>query len=173
MTNGVVTANKQREQEYTRHLGDRIMKRFFADNMVLTSHLVAYSAFKILEKSHPELDLYALLRSPTEDFVFPLNSLKKVVGNLRDKLLEMSKEDKVKVAEQLIEFTPEEIIKEGVAKMGTYHPMKPLKFNKKGELISQRFRTLYFYHNRLENYGLEKFISLTEELKLKNATVEE
>jgi len=172
LTNGVVTANKQREQEYTKHLGDRIMERFFADNMVLTSHLVAYSAFKVLEKSNPDLDLYALLRSPTEDFVFLQDKLEKVVSDLKDKLLEMEQIDKVKVSEQLRQLSPKEIIKNGVTKMGTYHPMKPLTFNKKGELISQRFRTLYFYHNRLENYGLEKFISMNEEPKLKRVAVE-
>ncbi len=165
LTDGKITANSQREQEYTKHLGDRIMERFYADNVVLTSHLVAYSAFKVLEKSNPDLDLYALLRSPTEDFVFPTDKLEKVVGDLKAKLLEMEQIDKLKVSEELRKLTPKEIIENGVKKMGTYHPMKPLKFNKNGELISQRFRTLYFYHNRLENYGLEKHISLVEKTK--------
>ena len=74
----------------------------------------------------------------------------------------MEKEDKVKVSDSLREKSASEIIKEGVQKMGTYHPMKPLTFDKEGNLISQRFRTLYFYHNRLENYGLEKYVNLTE-----------
>jgi len=172
LTDGEVTANKQREQEYTRHLGDRILERFFADNMVLTSHLVAYSAFKVLEKSNPDLDLYALLRSPTEDFIFPLDKLEKVVRELKEKLLEMEQIDKVKVSDQLRQLQPKEIISNGVTKMGTYHPMKPLKFNKKGELISERFRTLFFYHNRLENYGLEKFISFVDQPTIKETVVE-
>ncbi len=163
LKDGEITVDLQREREYTRHLGDRIKERFFADNIVLTSHLVAYSAFKVLQNCHPELDLYGLLRYPTEDFVFPKEKVKKVIGDLKDRLLEMEKLDKVKVSESLRTKSPQEILEEGIQKMGSYHPMKPLTLDKNENLISQRFRTLYFYHNRLENYGLEKHVKLTEE----------
>ncbi|MEM8583260.1 MAG: 1-acyl-sn-glycerol-3-phosphate acyltransferase, partial [Bacteroidota bacterium] len=46
---GRVSKNLQREQEYTRILGERILERFHADNVVLASHLVSYAAFICLE----------------------------------------------------------------------------------------------------------------------------
>ena len=162
MRDGEITVNPQREQEYTRHLGERVKSRFYADNIVLASHLVAYSAFKILQNSFPELDIYELLRQPTDDYIFPMDEMELVVNTLKNRLLVMEENDKVKVSDSIRKKSPKEIIEEGVLKMGTYHPTKPIMFDKKGNLISQRFRTLYFYHNRLENYGLENYVKLAE-----------
>jgi glycerol-3-phosphate O-acyltransferase len=61
----------------------------------------------------------------------------------------------------------DEIIKDGISHLGVYHPEKPLLINKQGHLSSKDFKLLYFYHNRLENYGLDKMIDWTKLLSLK------
>ena len=57
----------------------------------------------------------------------------------------------------------DELIRDGVKKLGVYHVEKPLVFNKKGELVSQDFRLLFFYYNRLEKYPLGKGINWARE----------
>ncbi|MEO0331089.1 MAG: hypothetical protein AAF223_05310, partial [Bacteroidota bacterium] len=52
-----------------------------------------------------------------------------------------------------------EIIDDGLLHLGTFHVKKPLRRNRKKGIISENFQLLYFYHNRLENYGLHKVVT--------------
>ena len=157
MSNGEVVEDQQREMEYTKILADRIVERYFKENIVLTSHLVAFAAFIILKKENPNLDLFGVLRLPPEDFVFPIKKMEDVISQLKQRLVIMEEKGRIKLSEQINLDVPE-LIKDGVRNLGIYHPEKTLTFNKKNELISQDFKLLYFYHNRLTNYGLEKAI---------------
>jgi glycerol-3-phosphate O-acyltransferase len=56
------------------------------------------------------------------------------------------------------------VIKAGMKNLGVYHNTKPLTMNKKGEIESQSFKLLYYYHNRLENYNLIKHVHWNENL---------
>jgi glycerol-3-phosphate O-acyltransferase len=157
MTGDQVVTDLQRESEYTRILSKRIIDRYFKDNYVLSSHLVAFVAFSILKFENPNLDLYGLLRLPTDEFTFDQPTFRKTVRLVQHKLQEMAAQEKVRIS-PAVEDTTEALITDGLKQLGVYHPSKPLKINKKGELISQDFKLLFFYHNRLEHYGLTRFI---------------
>ena len=49
-----------------------------------------------------------------------------------------------------------ELLDNGMGHLGTYHPNKPLKINKKGKIVSQSFPLLFYYSNRLDNYHLNE-----------------
>ncbi|MCB0643350.1 MAG: glycerol acyltransferase, partial [Phaeodactylibacter sp.] len=155
VTEGVVTADRQREREYTKLLSERIVERYFKENIVLPSHLAAFAAFHQLRISRPELDLYGLLRLPTEDYVFDQAKLLDYLDQLKVILKEMAEHGKLKLSEE-IDWDTAELLKEGVSSLGTFHPKKPLVFTKKGALMSQDFKLLYYYQNRLTHYGLEQ-----------------
>jgi glycerol-3-phosphate O-acyltransferase len=154
-TAGKVTKNLQRESEYTKRLGERIVERYFKDNIVLSSHLVAFAAFQIVKNKNSRLDLYGILRLPADDYVFPMATMREVVGQLRQRLIDMAEAGEVKLSEQVM-YDVDQLIKDGISRLGTYHIAKPLRFNKKGQIISESFKVLYFYHNRLTGYGLEE-----------------
>jgi glycerol-3-phosphate O-acyltransferase len=40
--------------------------------------------------------------------------------------------------------------------VGMYHAKRPLVKNEGGNIETQDLSLLYYYHNRLEGYGLEK-----------------
>ncbi len=164
MSRGEITTDLQREAEYTRLLAKRIVERYHKENIVLTSHLVAFAAFNILKFQHPRLDIFGVLRLPPEDYVFPMELMREVVAQLKAKLLEMESRGRIKLSRQ-IHFEVDLLIKNGVRNLGVYHPEKPLIFTPKGELVSENFKLLYFYHNRLENYGLDKCIHWPEHLR--------
>jgi len=157
VSNGKVAADLQRESEYTRYLGERIVERYYKDNIVLTSHLVAFAAFQILKNKNPRLDLYALLRLPPDDYIFPKESMRSVVGQLRDRLMKMAEEGDIKLSEQLM-WNVDRLIEDGIKRLGTYHLAKPLRFTKNEQIVSESFKVLYFYHNRLEGYQLAQGI---------------
>lgn len=157
MSGGEITEDLQRESEYTKMLGDRIVDRYFKDNIVLTSHLVAFAAFEILKNQNSRLDLYGILRLPTDDFVITMEAMAEVASQLKERLVEMSQEGNIKLSEQIL-WEIDHLIKDGISRLGTYHLAKPLRFLKDGTIASESFKLLYFYHNRLDNYGLEDSI---------------
>lgn len=154
-TNGQVEKNLQRESEYTKRLGERIVERYFKDNIVMTSHLVAFAAFQMVKNQNSRLDLYGILRLPADEYRFPMDTMRTVVGQLRRCLIDRAEAGDLKLSEQIM-YDVDQLIEDGISRMGTYHIAKPLKFNKKRQIISESFKVLYFYHNRLMGYGLEQ-----------------
>ncbi|MCB0569417.1 MAG: 1-acyl-sn-glycerol-3-phosphate acyltransferase [Phaeodactylibacter sp.] len=157
LSNGEIVKDLQRESEYTKILGDKVVERYFRDNIVLTSHLVSFAAFELLKSQNSKLDLYGILRLPTDDYVFPMEALLDAVRQLQAVLFKMEQEGSIQLSEQL-HWEPDQLIRDGVARLGTYHLVKPLLFNKKKDIVSESFKLLYFYHNRLEGYRLERKI---------------
>ena len=164
--NGEVGKNRQREQQYTLELGNAIVDRYFKDNIVLSSHLVAFAAFNLLRKENPRLDLYGILRLPEEDYQFSELNLQAVTTQILERLRQIASEGEIKLSETLEKEAVAEIIRDGIKQLGAFHIKKPLRF-KKEQIISDSFQLLYFYHNRLEHYGLDKAFQLDPEQLLK------
>lgn len=156
VSQGKITVDEQREQEYVRILAKRIVEEFHRHNRVFASHLVAYTAFKMMELKNPKLDLYNLLRVPDEDLVLDYEEFKKVWKRLRKRIMKLERKNKTGVAAHLKEKA-NEVIKLGLENVGMYHARRPL-IRKGDKIIIQDMNTLYYYHNRLEGYGLEKHI---------------
>jgi glycerol-3-phosphate O-acyltransferase len=157
VSEGVVNVDVQRETEYTGLLAENIIKRFHSDNIVLSSHLLAFAAFEILCNENPKLDLFGILRLPTDDYIFDYNVLSATVNQLQKTLIIYAEKEKLILSPE-IKSSIDELIADGIKHLGTFHIKKPLKKNKSGEVISENFYLLYFYHNRLTGYGLEKWI---------------
>lgn len=156
ISQGKITVDLQREQEYVRILAKRIVEEYHKHNRVFASHLVAYTAFKMLERKNPKLDLYNLLRLPDEDLVLDYLEFKRTWKKLRKRIFKLERKGKVGVAAHM-KTKADEAIKLGLENVGMYHAQRPLV--KKGEkVIIQDMNTLYYYHNRMEGYGLEKHI---------------
>lgn len=154
MRDGMVSADNQRDGEYTRMLADKVVESYFKYNVVLSSHLAAYAAFEWLKMQDPRLDLYGILRLPPEDIIFSKSGLLEIIGQLQKHLQEMEIAGKVRLS-PTIHKDPETILKSGIRHLSSYHYFKPLKFTKRGHVVSQNLKTLFYYHNRLDNYGLE------------------
>ena len=157
VSDGRVKSDRQREGEYTRILADRIIDRYHKENIVLSSHLIAFVVFTILLKENPKLDLYGVLRLPVKEYEFEYQIVRAALNNLRIHLLEMEQEGKIKLTET-IRGDLDELIRDGINNLGIFHPQKPLKINELGHLESENFRVLYYYHNRLSTYSLAQYV---------------
>lgn len=157
VSNGNIKEDYQRDSEYTKILADAIVDRYHKDNIVLASHLTAFAAFQVLKHHNPDLDIYGVLRLPTEDWQFNRAELIDVVEQLKVVLKEMESKGEIKLSDQ-IEWEAEEVIKEGIKHLGTFHVKKPIKIDKKNNLTSDNFKLLFYYHNRLDNYELHRHI---------------
>jgi len=152
---GAVSKNLQRESIYTKLLSDRIVERFRKDNIVLTSHLVAFIAFEVFQKENQQLDLFGILKLPFEDCVIPIEEFKIYCKRMVVRIVEMQAKGMIKVSEPVM-WEVEELIEDGISKLGLYHAKKPLKRNKHDEITTENLKLLFYYHNRLSGYGLDK-----------------
>ncbi len=157
MLNGTISTDLQREREYTRILGEEIIKGYKKYDIVLSSHLLAFAVFNFLKQQKAKLDLFGILRLPPSDYVFPMEELREVISKLQEILIEMEREGQLKLS-PIIRGNIDELIMDGIKRVGNFHAYKPLKLNKKGQVVSENFKLLYYYHNRLDHYGLEKKI---------------
>ncbi len=156
---GEVKANPQRENVYTKILGERILESYKRNNVMLSSHLLAYAAFKILEKGYVG-DVYSLVNLPKERSQIDYNHLESIIGKLQQVLLEWENEGKIKLSRE-VKWEPGRIIEDGIKNLGIYHAQKPLTI-KKGQVWSDSLKLLYYYHNRIKIYELDKYIEWTE-----------
>jgi glycerol-3-phosphate O-acyltransferase len=163
---GNINTDLQRESEYTKLLAQRIVERFHRDNVVITSHLVSYAAYKMLEHDHQNLDLYGLLRLPPEEFVFNRVTLHEVVNQLRQVLMDWQQRGEIQLSEALSTSDTDSIIERGIKKLGNFHIDMPLRFDRRGRIVSDSFTVLYYYHNRLSTYDLERHINFKPDLVL-------
>ena len=160
---GTINKDYQRESEYTRMLGERIVERYHADGIVLPSHLASYAAFIMVERANPGTDLYGLLRIPADEFYYDEAALLNVIEQLRDILLDMSNEDRAKVAPELY-GSPESILTHAIDSIGIFHIDKPLHRDEEGRVVSDSYAMLYYYHNRLSTYRLKSKVKFPERL---------
>ncbi len=156
LSDNKITIDAQREHEYVRILSQRIVEECYKFNRVFASHLVAYTAFKMLERNHPKLDLYSLLRLSEGNLELDYDTFKKKFKKLRKRLEELCKKGKVDMADHMREKATDAIL-HGLKNVGLYHNQRPLVL-KNNKIIIQDTNTLYYYHNRTEGYGLEKYI---------------
>jgi glycerol-3-phosphate O-acyltransferase len=118
--------------------------------------LVAFVAYQILRKRHEKLDLYNFLRIPEEDLTIEYEHFKKEVDRIRKKIFTLEKKGELTTAPHLHEDL-DRMIKSGINNVGMYHDKRPLlKSRRRGLILTQNINTLYFYHNRMDGYDLEK-----------------
>lgn len=157
LNDGHVTIDRQREDEYTRRLSQKIVSEYHRINRVFASHLVAFVAFEMWQKKHPKLDLFGLLRLPEEDQELNYEEFRATCKRVRKQIYALKDENKVYHATHL-KGKIDLVIRHGMENVGIFHLKRPLRFNKEGNIITQDFNLLYYYHNRLVGYDLEKFI---------------
>lgn len=157
MTQGQVTVDKQRENEYTRMLSARIVSEYHRINRIFASHVVAFIAFEWWQRKYPKLDLFGFLRLPEEELEIPYEEFKATFKTIRKEIYQMKEQGKVYHATHL-KGNIDVVIRRGLENVGVFHLKRPLLRNKKGNIITQDLNVLYYYHNRLVGYDLEKFI---------------
>ncbi|MCB0488340.1 MAG: 1-acyl-sn-glycerol-3-phosphate acyltransferase [Cyclobacteriaceae bacterium] len=157
ISNGKVCVDLQREDEYTRMLGNKIVGEYHRINRIFASHLVAFISFEMLLKRHPKLDLFTFLRLPEEEMEIDYATFRETFKRVRKEIYKMKDEGKVNYATHF-KGKADEVIKHGLDNVGIFHLNRPLLKNKKGNIITRDLNVLYYYHNRLTGYDLEKFI---------------
>ena len=154
---GEIQTMHQREKVYTKLLGERIVESYKKFNIVMSSHLVAFVAFRILLRNHPDLNLYDVMNLSVSTFEIDVDEFENAVKTIQKRIFELHKDGDILVSD-MVKAPVEECIQDGIKNLGLYHPEKVLKITKENKVVSENFRLLYYYHNRLDSYGLEDYL---------------
>ena len=152
-----ITYDSQRESEYVIVLSKKIIEEYYKYNRVFSSHLVAFTAFKMLERQNPKLDLYHILRLSEEDLELDYHFFIDAFKKLRKRLEKIHQKGQIDLADHMKSEQVADIIEHGLQNIGLYHDKRPL-IKKNNKIIIQDSNTLYYYHNRMNGYNLEKYI---------------
>jgi len=155
-SNGEISRDLQRDGEYTKMLGDRIVKAYHTEAVVMCSHVLAFVGFNLIQRKYRKMDLFGLMRLPTEDLVIPQEQLFQAVETLLPVLRTMRDNKQLKLEKRLKKGTVEEVIEKGMENLGVYHAKMPLVRNEEGDYLTEDIKLLYFYHNRTVGYDLHK-----------------
>ncbi len=145
----------QRESVYTRYLSNKIIKSFKSEHTVLSSHLLAFAMFSLIEESNPELDMYQIIRIPPNRIRIKTDRMLKRIGHYQEILLAKEQKGDLRLSEK-VRLSPEECFDDGLAHLGIYHLDKPLKKLDDKFMGTEDLELLLYYHNKLIPYDLPK-----------------
>jgi len=155
--NGTLSDDDQRDQVYTKMISENIVKLLHKYNIVYSSHLLGFIAFELIKKQHASLDIYNILRLDPKVISISYKDFIHSILSVMDRLNILASEKKILLAPHL-EKPIDEIIKHGIENLGAYHIKQPLTYIPNENFGTQHLNLLYFYHNRLDGYGLEDYV---------------
>jgi glycerol-3-phosphate O-acyltransferase len=97
-----------------------------------------------------------VLRLTEEDLEIDFERFKKEFQKIRSRIFKLKKKGRL-MTQEVLDEKSSIAIRDGLKNLGMYHAKRPL-IEKDGKVIVQDVNTLYYYHNRLNGYGLEAHI---------------
>lgn len=156
-SNGEITKDNQRDTVYTKQLGELIAKKYKQNNIVLSSHIVAYLAFEMLLRKFKVNDVYSLFDYADEELFIPRAEFLESLEVLRQQLFDLEKKGELICSDE-IHFDLEKLLEHGVKNVGVFHNNKSLKFMKNGDVSCEDLELLFYYRNRMSGYDLKQFL---------------
>ncbi|MFN4151824.1 MAG: hypothetical protein ACK4IX_12865, partial [Candidatus Sericytochromatia bacterium] len=154
---GEIVHSEQRDNEYTKELGEKILKEYYKDNVLLSTNILAFTLFSLLKKDYPNMDLYRIVRLTPEEATIDIERVYKTLERVKNQIIILYQNNKVHIDSNLINKDASFIIKEAMHAFNTYYE-KDLINEKNGVFILDDIKTVFYYHNKLKGYDLEKLI---------------
>ena len=148
-----LTFDEQRNREYTRQLGLRVIESFKRHSILLSSHFVAYSFFEWLrkEKSHSGDDKTLLGLDRVETTM----SVSAFLPYFAERLEHLRHLPHAPLLDEVLATSSaEDALHHGIRQLGIYHINQPLVINN-NTLYSEDMHLLLYYRNRAFGYGIE------------------
>ena len=144
----------QRDSQYTGEVANAVAGAFLRDNVLMSTHVVAYALLTLLRRHNPGLDLYRLLRTGGVQPALPAGLIADEVDSIRKALRDQPHGPRL--SPELLQPDALAIVDDALRYFSTYHS-EPAAV-RDGERVQHRDRNLlYYYGNRLRHYGLAGF----------------
>jgi glycerol-3-phosphate O-acyltransferase len=154
-SNGELVAIPQRDREYTKMLGEKISQRYHAENVALSSHLVAFSFFQALRRQYPSLDLFRFLRLSDSQRIVQQERFYVEAERCYHMIRKAADQGKLHLSDALRCGDVKIWVEDGLRQLGLFHDAKVVKASS-GVFTTEDMNLLYYYRNRLTGYGFGK-----------------
>jgi glycerol-3-phosphate O-acyltransferase len=158
VSEGELKTLPERDREYTKLLGMKLSDRYHAENVVLSSHLVAYSLLSALRRQYPQLDLFRFLRLSRAQRNIPLDRFYEEASRCFEMVKKASDSGKLFLSTTLKCGDVKIWVEDGVHQLGLFHDAKVAKIEN-GAITTEDMNLLYYYRNRLTGYGFGRDFS--------------
>ncbi len=160
-TCGELRSEPQRDHEYTRELGNRLVDRYHRENTVLTSHAAAFSLFETLRKKYPSLDLFRFLRLSLEQRSIPYSEFLQESEDLLARLRGLESRGELHLSDDFDGRSVREWAEDGIRQLGVLHDVAVAKV-RHDVIWTEDMNLLYYYRNRLSGYGISQLAGVGE-----------
>ena len=156
---GVAHHDEQRDVEFTREVGERLMDAYAKDTVIQSTHITAHASLTLLRTANTGIDLVRLLRGSGRVDDVELRHVYSEARRLLDEVRGLAKRGGVRMAPIVERGSAEDVVADGLRHFAIYHSRPAVE--RKGDRVTSGDRALLFYYsNRLEGYRLERSTSL-------------
>lgn len=145
---GELIEDNQRDIVYTKMLANKVAESYLKHNVVLSSHLVAYSAFECFKNKLDKEDIFDLIKSSEKNSYIDFGQFYEKVEEVVILLKEKASKKEILLSEDF-NLSITEFIKTGIEKLGVFHNEKVLFIDKNNHIKTKDFGVLFYYSNRL------------------------
>jgi len=153
--NGKIVFDDQRDAVYTQKLANTIEKEFHRNNIILANNIVSFATFEMFKMLHPTLDIYKLVRIGNTFRGIPIKKLSEFIDSIMTKLRNLHNDKKIYLPPEVIDLNTLDIINIALKFGSIYHKYDYL-YRRGDKIYSEDLSLLFYYHNKLTGYGLEK-----------------
>ncbi len=140
---GKVESDPQRDAEYTRALGEELVRAYRRLTVFMPTHMVARSMWERLAAAAGTRDTFRLLR--TGEGEAPVELVREDIARVRAALAE--RRDSGVLADRYQSMRPGDVVDEALAMFRGYHT-RPVVERVGERLIARDLRLLFYYQNR-------------------------
>ncbi len=156
-----IANDKQRDGIYAKNLAEALVKSYKKHNVILSSNVVSFVAFHMINTEYKDEGYIQIINKKHATFEIAYEDFLNKVTDLVKHILIMHKNGEVTLSDEPWDDIAV-LVERGIEKGGIYHAKPLLEITKKNTVLCRDFRLLYFYHNRLSNYGLENLMGWNE-----------
>ena len=151
---GAPGADRDRDRQYTRLLGDRITESFRSNTVIQPLHLVSFAVFEHLRRQHPGWDLQKVLRFSRGEKI-GLTIAEGETERLVRLVRRDAEEGIVRLSRSARTMSARQMVDEAIRYWRAYHT-RPIATVELSEIRLGAVDLLHFYANRLAGYDLER-----------------
>jgi len=146
-----------KKAEILNTLSYKIVQEHKSGTQIFSSMLIAFLSFEIIINKYKKFKLYDILKLPNNDLEIEVIYFKKFYNKAIKVIQELASNNKIKLSDE-ISYPIDKQIKIGCGNLGLYHPIRPVQL--KNNIIKiKNIKILYYYHNRLVGFNLEKIFN--------------
>ena len=154
---GVVIRDAQRDRQYTNELCRSIVTEYEDYNRLQSTHIAAFTAFRLLRAQSPETDLYRLLREGHGPVGIPRRDMMEALARVLTHVNQRVDDGRLRLDPRIQGQDAEGVLDHALRYFASYHTSRPVQL--RGERIHVDDPQLcYYYHNRMTGYGFEELI---------------